>query len=142
MFIYVYMCRHTFQRVVGPCRGQRTSLAQSEPDCASDGGCFPGAFVGSIVYIYLYIYVHIYTYMCRHTFQRVVGLCRGQRTSLAQTEPNCASGRWVITSRALLEMPKRTSHVSDREEPTFRRHSQALTVSKKVRRFPRSFCRM
>ena len=46
----VYMCihRHTFQRVVRPCRGQRTSPAQSEsPTVPVEGGHFPGVDVGS-----------------------------------------------------------------------------------------------
>ena len=34
LYIYICICRHAFQGVVRPCSGQRTPLAQSEPDCA------------------------------------------------------------------------------------------------------------
>ena len=38
----MYIYRHAFQGVVKPCRGQGTSRAQSEPDCAGGSWVLPG----------------------------------------------------------------------------------------------------
>ena len=42
MYMYIYIYRHTFQGVVRPSRGQGTSRAQSEPDCARGSPVLPG----------------------------------------------------------------------------------------------------
>ena len=42
MYIDMYVYRHTFQGVVRPCRGQRTSPAQSDTDSASGGWVLAG----------------------------------------------------------------------------------------------------
>ena len=42
------------------------------------------------------MYVYMYMYIYRHAFQGVAMRCRRQRTSPAQSEPGCASGRWVL----------------------------------------------
>ena len=46
MYMYIYRCRyrHAFLGVVRPCRGQRTSRAQSEPDCAHKARRFLNPF--------------------------------------------------------------------------------------------------
>ena len=60
--------------------------------------CYTYIYVHTYIctYIYIYIYMDICMYVCMHTFQGVVRPCRGQSTFPALSEPDCASGRWVL----------------------------------------------
>ena len=81
------------------------------------------------MYMYMCIYIYMYTY--RHAFQGVVKPCRGQGTSWAQSEPDCAGGSRVLPGRCRGKSQVGLPMAAPGKVGHFHRHSQALTVPKK-----------
>ena len=71
------------------------------------------------MYIYIDIYMHVYMYIRSHVFQGVVRPCRWQRTTLAQSQPGCATGRWLLPWRCHGKSQIRLPAAAPGKDPPF-----------------------